>query len=233
MSSEPSTAEPGQARLPAEWWLRVGHDLRGSIAPMRMAVQLLKSGRVDESDREDALQLIDRQIDALIASVDDLSDLLRLSAGTLALGNAPNDLNLILDAVCGRGALTRALHDRRQTLECVPLASELVAEHDPLRLAALVEYLVRKSSDNAGPGASLTLELRREADRACFLVGGGKALTLDPDLAFIAGRAPGGNGEAPSTKAILMREIARLNELAFTAIDDKVGVAFSMAAAPE
>jgi signal transduction histidine kinase len=233
MSNDPSSAEPGLARLPAEWWLRVGHDLRGSIAPMRMAVQLLKTGRVAESDREDALQLIDRQIDALVASVDDLSDLLRLSAGTLALGNAPNDLNLILDAVCGRGALTRALQDRRQTLECIPLSTALIAEHDPLRLAALVEFLVRKSSEHAGPDVSVSLEVRRDAGRARFLIGGGKSLAVDPDLAYVAGAASAGNGEAPSTKAILMREIARLNGLEFDAIDDKRGIEFSLAAIPD
>jgi hypothetical protein len=44
--------------LPAGWWRRVRHDLRSAIAPMRMAVQLLRAGGMRlQAEGDGALRL--------------------------------------------------------------------------------------------------------------------------------------------------------------------------------
>ena len=226
MSHGPSSKDHPFEVLPAQWWQRLGHDLRGPIAPMRMAVQLLKSGRVGAAEQEAALQLIDRQIDVLLASIEDLTDLLRLNSGTFALNSAPNDLNLVLDVVSGRASLLRTLGEKQQALRCDPAEEAVIADHDALQVAALLEYLIRKSAEHAAPGALLTLELRKDGGRALLRIcGSGRSLGVDPDVRHVTGVAVGLIGER-EVKPVLMREIARLNGIEFSPIDEATGLSF-------
>lgn len=219
--------------LPAEWWSHLGHDLRSSIAPMRMAVQLLKSGRIAAADQEDALQVIDRQIDQLLTNIDDLSDLLRLNAGKAIMNPAPNDLNLLLDIVSGRSSLLKRLEARRQSLNCVLVDAPVMTSHDPARLVALLEYLVGKSAECAVPGAVLTLELGRHAGQAQLrITGAGPLLAIDPDVRNVTGAAPI-SADTAGIKSLLMREYARLSAISFSPIDEKIGIAMTMALLPD
>jgi K+-sensing histidine kinase KdpD len=216
--SAASSATSSAAILPAEWSARLGHDLRGAIGPMRMAVQLLRSGRIDATDRDEALQVIDRQIDLLVAGIDDLTDLLRMAAGTFVLNSETCDLTLVLDVLGGRTAVRQALDARRQTLKCVPANDAVMAEHDPVRLAMLVEFLTLTCSDNAALGSELLVELCRESGAAVLKISAaGLSGIQDPDLAYLIGEEP---SEAPRPRAILMREIARMSAVAFEHDED-------------
>lgn len=203
MALEELTASP--PRPQAGWWMRVGHDLRGPINPMRMAVHLLKGGRVPAAEQREAVQLIDRQLDALLEGVQDLSDLLRAEAGALALNARPNDLNLIVDLVSGRSALLQSFAERGQQLQCAGTHADLVVDHDPAWLASLLEFLLRKASEHAPAGASLSLSLGESTCDARFAISGTSTSLLDDaDLAQVAGSAARGE---PSVKAVLMRRI--------------------------
>ena len=204
LALEESIAPPGSSQ--ARWWMRVGHDLRGPINPMRMAVQLLKGGRVPAAEQLEAVRLIDRQLEVLLEGVQDLSDLLRADAGEFGLSARPNDLNLVVDLVSGRGSLLQCFADRRQQFHCVGTAEEVVVDHDPARLASLLDFLLRKASEHAPPGASLSLSLSDSADHARFDISGADASLLeDPDVGFLSGDA--GGAEA-SVRTVLMQRIA-------------------------
>lgn len=227
MNLERSTAKQ-HLELPAEWWLRISHDLREPISPMRIAVQLLKSGHAGQMGREDALQMIDRQIDRMLAKIEDFTEVLRLNAGTFAVNLAAADLNLVVDIVCARGALLRDLDQKQIVLRCVPAESAIIAKHDPSRVAALLEFLIRKSAEHAPPGCTLTLGLRRDTGRAYLsITGAGPSLATDPDMVHVAGIEPSMIGDLEA-RPILMHEIARLNDIAFNPIDAKTGICFSL-----
>lgn len=215
-------------RTPIDWWLRVGHDLRGPITPIRMAVQLLKGGRIDATDKQDALRMIDRQLDQLLDNVQDVADLLRIEAGAFALRARPDDLNLVVDLLSGRTSLLNFLDERQQRLHCLGFATDVVASHDPVRLVALLEYLLRKSAGHAPRGAVLTLSLQADGGRARFMISGMTASILtDPDLAYIAGSVGDGFAEA-AAKAVLMHEVARLSGAIFAPIDGLSVVSFTL-----
>jgi hypothetical protein len=197
--------------LPAGWWKRVRHDLRSSIAPMRMAVQLLRSGRVDAGEREEALQVLDRQLEALLATVEDVGDLMHVQGGGLVLQSAPQDANLLLDIVCGRGALVRELAARKLTLRCEPCASEAAVVHDPARLAALLEFLLLRMAAHAQPGGELVLGLRQDGAVTLHLAGAATTLAQDPELLFLQD-IDAGQGE-PTLRSLLMREVLRAGAL--------------------
>ena len=107
--------EPADLRsqdLPARWWLRLGHDLRAPIAPMRMALQLLRGGQATPREQQNALRILDRQFDQMLEQIDDLSDLARLNAGNFGSNPSPADLNLVLDIVGGKTSLVRRLEEK-------------------------------------------------------------------------------------------------------------------------
>jgi len=199
---------PGSRReLPPGWWQRVRHDLRGAVAPVRMAVQLLRSGRVEAAEREEALAVIDRQLEQLLAGIEDVGDLLRMQAGLPLAQHASQDANLLLDVVCGRGGLIRGLAERDLRLHCEPCESELAWRHDPARVAALLEFLLLRAAAHSSAGSELRMQLRRAEGGAELLISGaGASLAQDPELAYLLGEADG--GEEPGLRAMLMREVA-------------------------
>lgn len=201
---------PGSA-LPAGWWQRVRHDLRSAVAPMRMAVQLLRSGRIEPAERDEALAVIDRQVEHLLASIDDVSDLLRLQSGQSLHQRARQDGNLLLDIVCGRGGLLRGLAARELGLRCEPCAAELLMHHDPVRVSALLEFLLLRLAAHATPGSELVLGLAPGEDGVELSMSGAAAtLAQDPELRFLLGDDAG--GDEPGLRALLMREVMRGND---------------------
>jgi hypothetical protein len=188
----------------------VRHDLRSAIAPMRMAVQLLRAGRIDPSEREEALQVLDRQLEALLATVEDVGDLLHAQAGGLVLQPSTQDANLLLDIVCGRGALVRELASRRLTLRCDPCESEAAVAHDPARLATLLEFLLLRMAAHAAPGAELVLGLSQEDGVSLHLTGAAPTLAQDSELLFLQDIDTGGE---PTLRTVLMRELLRAGAL--------------------
>jgi signal transduction histidine kinase len=198
-----NAADPN-SKLPAEWWRRVRHDLRSAIAPMRMATQLLRGGRVDEGERDEALQVIDRQLEQLLATVEDIGDLLQVQAGRTLLQPASQDANLVLDVVCGRGALVRELAARKLQLHCEACAHELPVAHDPARLVALLEYLLMRMAAHSSPGGELKLSLQPDGNGVLRLSGAKPSLAQDPELLYLQG-IDGGQGE-PGQRAMLLRQ---------------------------
>jgi signal transduction histidine kinase len=225
-----SAGGPALAGVPADWWLRLGHDLRGPVAPMRMAVQMLRGGWVGPADQEEALRMIDRQIDSLLGSIEDLGELMRLNAGVFAFDAQLADLGAALDRVAGKAALERWLQERQTRLAVEPCEEDLLAPHDPQRLVALLEFLVRKSAQHAGSGRLLVLAARRAGNLVRFsLVGSGPSLAADPEVRLLAGESDA--LEECEARALVMREIVRRHRLVFEPLADGI-VGFAMEAAP-
>lgn len=193
--------------LPPGWWQRVRHDLRSAVAPMRMAVQLLRAGRVDAAEREEALQVIDRQVELLLAGVEDIGELLRVHSGNFKLEARREDANLLLDIVCGRGALMRTLAERRIALRCDPCEAEALVGHDAARVAAVLEFLLLRAAAHAAPGTELVLSLRQGEGVSLHLSGAAASLSGDAELQHLLDT--GGRSEEPSLRALLMREFLR------------------------
>jgi hypothetical protein len=207
-----NTPEP-PGGLPPDWWQRVRHDLRGAVSPARMAVQLLRSGRVDPADREEALAVIDRQLEQLLAGIDDVGDLLRVQAGLPLLQPASHDANLLFDVVCGRGGVMRGLAARELRLHCEPCDSELPWRHDPVRVAGLLEYLLMRLAAHAAIGSELRMDLRRAGGAVeLSMSGAGAGLAQDAELAFLLGE--GAPDADPALRVLLMREVLRGNGIA-------------------
>lgn len=205
---------PMPTGIPTEWWLRLGHDLRGPIAPMRLAVQMLRGGWVTPTDQEEALQLIERQMDLLLVNIDDIAELLRIQAGTFAFRAVSGELGALFELLEGQAALRRWLGDRQRVLSLSPWPTPLVAMHDPQRLLLVLEFLVRKAAEHASKGSTIVLSLRAEGGRAlCCVSGSGPTLAEDADVKLVTGASD--DFVDCEARAVLVREIAGLHGLRF------------------
>jgi signal transduction histidine kinase len=173
---------------------------------MRMATQLLRGGRVDEKEREEALQVLDRQLERLLETVEDIGDLLQVQGGTLALRSEPQDANLLLDVVCGRGALVRELAARQLELHCSACERDLVVAHDPARVVALLEFLLMRMAAHSSPGAELRVSLQPDRNGWLRLSGANASLARDSELLYLQGIDGGGE---PGLRALLLRQLLR------------------------
>ncbi len=210
MSTDPiaSASQDASLGVPATWWARLGHDLRGPVSPMRLAVQVLRSDRCSAVEREEALQLLDRQVDRLLGEIDDVAELMRLRAGTWVLRASHADLNLVLDAVSGRVALTRRLEERGQSLRVSDTGQPVEIEHDAARLGAILEFVLHKSSELSPRGSQLRLCLRDAGPIACLELDGlGAALFDDVEMAWLLGDE-GVDPMQVSIRPVLLRVVA-------------------------
>lgn len=225
-SSPPPEGGVDALGIPAGCWSRIGHDLRGPIGPMRMAVQMLRSGRGSAAERQDALALLDRQIDRLLAEIDAVADLVRLRNAVPIVQLRQADLNLVLDPVAGRASLLRCLAERDQTLACVPAELDLQADYDASRLCTLLDFLVRKAAGHSAPRARLQLALRETPGGAEFSITGFDATLLaDPELAWLLGEAVV-DPDALGARPILLREVVRQSAATLSA--DSACISLSM-----
>lgn len=193
-----------------------------------MAVQLLKGGRVSAAEQQDALRMIDRQLDQLLDTVQDLSDLVRAEVGQLPGNSRPNDLNLVVDLLAGRSALQHQLAEKQQVLASQGTADDLVASHDPGRLARLLEYLVRKASIHARQGATLRLLLGVDEQQARISLTGIEPSVLgDADLAVLTGVPDSGLGE-PGLRALLMRQFVLADDANFEILAEPATLRLSL-----
>jgi len=218
------------AGIPADWWLRLAHDLRGPVAPMRMAVQMMRGGWVSAGDQEEALRMIDRQMDSLLASIEDVGELMRLNAGAFSFQPQDADLGAVLDRVAGRASLERWLDERQKRLATEIPEEPVRALHDPQRLLALLDFLVRKAAQHAASGQLLVLGLRRHESMAYWsLHGSSPTLGKDPEIRLLAGESDA--LDECEARVLVMREVARRHRLVFDPLRDGT-IGFSMEALP-
>lgn len=211
---------------PASWWLRMGHDLRGPVAPIRMAVQMLRMGMMTSAEQSETLKLIDRQVDVLLANIDDLSDLLRINAGTFEFNPDVADLGNCFEFLEGRSSLMRELERAGIALEAKSWPSPVLARHDPRRLVTVLEYFVSKLARQLR-GGTVRLSLQSSAGLAVWSIeADATPLANDAEFQYVLGNSP--SVDECEGRALLARELVVLHELEFLPMAPSEGLAFSM-----
>jgi PAS domain S-box-containing protein len=85
-------------RLKDEFLANLSHELRTPMNAIIGWTHLLKSGRLDESQRLRAMESIDRGARSQAKLIEDLLDVSRIVSGKLSLSMAPVDLRAVLNA---------------------------------------------------------------------------------------------------------------------------------------
>ena len=179
-------AEPGDGRSPPAWLGRVAHDLRNPVTPMRSAVQLLQLGQLPPELAPDLLRTLDRQIDLLLRTIDDVADLAKIERGAFALHTAPCDLGQAAAAATARHA-RHAGRGAAPLMVDAPPATVWV-QADEGRLRQVLEHLCALVVCPGDEPSAATLQVDRDGDDARVrFADGGRPLGPDVRLDFLAG----------------------------------------------
>jgi PAS domain S-box-containing protein len=151
-----------------EFVATLAHELRNPLAPIRSAVQIVRSAAADAPSRAWAVEVIDRQVRTMAALLDDLLDAARMTHGTLSLQKRPVSLRSVVDAAI---ETARPLIDARQQSLSVQLAgAEAEFEADPLRLTQVLANLLTNAAKYTDRGGRIEIRGAAEALQVWFAV---------------------------------------------------------------
>lgn len=146
----------------------LAHELRNPLASLRNALTILQLGTGDSRASEEAMQLMERQLQHLVRHVDELLDVSRVARGKLQLQLESVELaEVVHDAV----EAARVLIDGNEHQLTLALPPGSVRVHgDRTRLTQIVSNLLTNAAKYTPPRGQLHLHLSREEGQAVIRV---------------------------------------------------------------
>jgi PAS domain S-box-containing protein len=143
-----------------EFLAMLAHELRNPLAPIRNAVGLMRSKRIDDPTLQWSRDVIERQTAHLARLVDDLLDVSRITSGRLTLQKERLNISVIFDrAVEASRPLIEA---RNQVLEVQLPERSVWVEGDLVRLSQIVLNLLNNAAKYTPQGGRIWLGADRE-----------------------------------------------------------------------
>jgi signal transduction histidine kinase len=139
-------------RAKDEFLAMLGHELRNPLAPIQTALQLMRLRNYPGAERERTI--IERQVRNMVALVDDLLDVSRITRGKVQL----KKLRVDLAEIVGKSIemTSPAIEERRHVLN-VQVPRGLAVNADPARLAQVVANLLTNAAKYTDPGGLITV----------------------------------------------------------------------------
>jgi signal transduction histidine kinase len=139
-------------RAKDEFLAMLGHELRNPLAPILTALQLMRLRNVVGGEHERLV--IERQVKHVVALVDDLLDVSRITRGKVQLKREAVEL---ADIVAKAIEMTSpAIEERRHVLD-VEVPRGLVVDADAARLAQVVANLLTNAAKYTDPGGAIAI----------------------------------------------------------------------------
>jgi signal transduction histidine kinase/FixJ family two-component response regulator len=147
------------SRMKDEFLAMLGHELRNPLAPMVMALQVMRLRGGASREQE----ILERQVSHLTRLMDDLLDVSRITRGKIELRRQPLELS---EAVA-QAAETVAplLAQRRHQLRVDVPAQGLLVLADPERLAQVLMNLLTNAAKYSEAGSLIDVHARRAGGR--------------------------------------------------------------------
>lgn len=143
-------------------------ELRSPLAPLRYALNVLRTQPFDDATSVRARSVMERQVDNLIRLVDDLLELSRINSDAFAPLREHIDLaGVVASAVERTDARVRA---GGHTLELQLPPDAVWLEGDPVRLVQIVANLLDNAARFTDRGGRVTLDARVEGERVVIAV---------------------------------------------------------------
>jgi PAS domain S-box-containing protein len=143
------------------------HELRNPLAPIVSSLQLLRSD--DEGARDEAQEVLERQVAHLAQLVEGLLDTARITQDMIMLHWEPVDVDALVARALESSRPIIDAHGHALTLILPPEPMELDA--DPTRLVqVLANLLVNAAKYTPGPGGKILLSAAREDDEVVLRV---------------------------------------------------------------
>lgn len=138
----------------------LAHELRNPLTPICNAAAILRLPDAPESTRQNAQDLIDRQLQHMVRLIDDLMDVSRITRGKLQLRKERIDLLAVLQQAleAARSHVEEAKHVLTVSLPTQPI----YLDADPVRLTQVFLNLLNNACKYTEQGGSIRLDAERE-----------------------------------------------------------------------
>jgi signal transduction histidine kinase/ActR/RegA family two-component response regulator len=152
-----------------EFLAMLAHELRNPLAPIRNAVEVMRTMGLGEPALQRARDVIDRQLIHMTRLVDDLLEVSRITRGKIALEKDPLTLSAVVEEAIETARPT--IDDHEHSL-AVTLAREVIRlDGDRARLVQVVANLLSNAAKFTPRGGYITVETAWCApDRAAIKV---------------------------------------------------------------
>jgi two-component system CheB/CheR fusion protein len=146
----------------------LGHELRNPLAAIRTSYDVMGRNEAEEKQKEEAYEILGRQIDHLTRLVDDTLDVARLSSDKLRLIRCPMELNQLVDDCCAgyrEHAKAKAISLQKKTLD-----TEAWVDGDHDRLVQCLNNLIDNALKFTNPNGTVSVELEALSDMVLLRV---------------------------------------------------------------
>ncbi|MDI1478209.1 ATP-binding protein [Polyangium sp. y55x31] len=139
-----------------EFLAMLAHELRNPLAPMRMALHIIRARHANAAtDRH--LQILERQTDNLARLVDDLLDVSRLTRGKIELRRERLDVATVVSRAVD--ATRGLIEGRHHTLTIEQPDEPVPVFADAVRLEQILVNLLTNAAKYTDPGGHITLRV--------------------------------------------------------------------------
>jgi signal transduction histidine kinase/CheY-like chemotaxis protein len=153
-------------RAKDEFLAMLGHELRNPLAPILTALQLLRLRGVQSGERE--REIIERQVKHLVALVDDLLDVSRITRGKVQLYRSTFELS---EAVARAIETVSPLFEQKRHLVQIDVPQTgLAVEGDLQRLAQVVANLLTNAAKYTEDGGRIDIAAAADGDEMVLRV---------------------------------------------------------------
>jgi signal transduction histidine kinase len=159
--ASPAAASPRESLRPNDAVLAmVAHELRGPLAPLRLAAELLRRTCAGQPETLRTLGMIERQITQIAQLAEDLMDAARVDHHALRLVKIRTCVaDVMADAV---DAARLAAAKKGQTLRVTSPEQPVQIDADPGRLAQALHNLLHNAEKYTPPGGCIDLNVHAE-----------------------------------------------------------------------
>ena len=223
-----SEAELRQASEAKDQFLALlGHELRNPQAPIRNALEILRSGTTDPAVASQMHEMMERQTAHMVRLVDELLDVSRITRGKIELRREQVDLGTAVERVID--TVRPLIDDRGHDLQVSLPSAPIVVEADPTRLEQILSNLLSNAAKyTPGPG-TIDFSVARDGDQALIRVRD-NGIGIRPEmlgrifeLFAQADRLPERVQEGLGIGLTLVRSLAQLHGGTVTAASDGPG----------
>ncbi len=137
----------------------LAHELRNPLAPIRTGLEVMKYAQDDAETLEEVRSVMERQTHQLIALVDDLLDISRITRGKFELRRCQVNLNEVIQSAVE--ASRPLIDDNLHQLDIAIPEHPITIHADPHRLAQVVSNLLNNAAKYTVDGGTIRLKVEQ------------------------------------------------------------------------
>jgi two-component system, sensor histidine kinase len=151
-----------------EFLAMLAHELRNPLAPIRNASELLGRTLPADSQSQNIVGLVKRQVTHLTRLVDDLLDVSRITQGRIELQRSPIDLSSVVDQALE--SVEPLMREKRHKVRLSSRFDDLYVDGDSARLVQCIANILTNSAKYTDPDGEIQIDTYREGREAVICI---------------------------------------------------------------